>query len=63
VCKTAQWGIRLSVIDDEVDEDSTEEEDDNERNKTDHETANNNENKEASIVSSGFSMPSPHTNC
>ena len=33
MCKTAQWGIRLSVIDDEVDEDSTEEEDDNERSK------------------------------
>ncbi len=59
-CARLHSGIRLSVIN-EVDENSTEEKADNKRNKANNETAN--DNKEASIVGSGFSMPTPIDNC
>ncbi len=59
-CPTTICGVRLSVID-KVNKDSTKEEDGNEGNETNNETAN--DNKEASIGGSGFSVPSSNNNC
>jgi hypothetical protein len=59
-CARPHSGIRLSVIN-EVSKDSTDKEDDNKRNKSNNETAN--DNQKESIGGSGFLLPSPDDNC